>query len=122
MQQTTNGAPFQDQLARFCEGHAEWRDRKAEEYPYDTRNAASAETLRLFAAWVRRLRSDASEIAQLEALTARVDPGDGFMAFSGEEASRVVARIGFSHLATFDGYLAGIVSAAERDVVALIGH
>ena len=122
MAEARSGAPFQERLAEFCEGHAEWRDRKAEEYPQDTRNATSAETLRLFARWVRRLRRDGVYMAQLEALTARVEPRGGLMAFSGEEASRVVARIGFSHLATFDGYLAAIVSAAERDVMALAGH
>jgi hypothetical protein len=114
--------PFQEMLAEFCEGHAEWRDGKAEEYPDDSRNAASAKTLRQFAGWVRGLPHDGVDLARLKALTARCEASDGMMAFSGEEASRVVARIGFSHLATFEGYLAGIVSAAERDIVALIGN
>lgn len=42
------------------------------------------------------------------------------MAFAGDEANRVVSRIGFSWPAPFEDYLAAILTAVESDVVARI--
>lgn len=61
---------IQEFLAEFCVGQAEHRDRKAEAYPEDARNATSAKILREFADWVRGLPSARVDLAQLEALTA----------------------------------------------------
>jgi len=77
-------------LSDHFRSQADWRQRKAEEYPEDKRNAQSAAALYSLAEYVES--EDGSKDA--EALLPHLFEG---LTLGGEETNRVVSRYGFGH-------------------------
>jgi len=69
---------------------AEWRERKAMEFPEDSRNQKSASALRQLADFVRTLSPDDYRVKRLALLVCSTGE-----AMPGEEASMVASSVGF---------------------------
>ena len=87
-------------LANFLRGQAEWRTARSEEWPEDSRNAASSEARSDLAGWVVAL-PDSDE--RLQRLAAYHLGDDCFHA--GEGPSRVAGRYGFGSPADPDDFM-----------------
>jgi hypothetical protein len=85
---------MREAVVAYIRSTADWRDRKAEEYPDDERNARSATALREMADLVEQLPEDAAEFVALSEVILCVLTDDILM--PGEEASRFLSRYGFS--------------------------
>jgi hypothetical protein len=106
---------MKDRLAAYFIDQAEWRDRKAEEYPDDHRNAQSAAGLRELAAYVAMLPDDDERLRMLAAL----DPleGDNLVPFMpGEEAGRMASRFRFRDVGDdVDGFFTSWAETYSRE-------
>jgi hypothetical protein len=80
-------------LSDYFRAQAEWRERKAEEYPEDERNAQSAAALRSLAEFVEPREDGRYDLSVLHDLAAHVFEGS----LGGEETQRVVSRYGFGY-------------------------
>ncbi len=86
---------FKEQLGYQVEGKAEWRDRKAEEYPNDERNAQCAKALWRLVEALAALPDDHELYQQFDRLIERIDSDvlTG-IAQDGEE-DNLISRYGF---------------------------
>lgn len=83
------------ELSEYFRSQAEWRDRKAADYPDDQRNAQSARALRSLADYAEH--EDAADLVRALAPFSRE------VILGGEETARQVSRYGFGYEATSDG-------------------
>src|ERR1019366_5284379 len=106
---------FRAALAGYFDDQAEYRAHKAEEYPEDPRNGASARALREMGDYVRALEVDDPRLVRIEPLVWRID--DTLLV--GEEAGYVGSQIGFGagvfHPVEPDRILEGFVDAIVSD-------
>jgi len=104
---------MREPLAAYLRETADWRDRKAEEYPDDPRNVRSAAALRALAEYVSHLPDDHEVLVALAAaerclyIDGRISPG--------EEASRVASRFGFYETWNGDLVLTLFADAVRRE-------
>ncbi len=84
-------------LSDYFRSQADWRQRKAEEYPDDARNAQSAAALYSLAEYVEPDERGDHEAEGVDALLPHLFEG---FSLGGEEAHRAVSRYGFGYTAT----------------------
>ena len=87
---------MRDFLIGKLESCANWRARKAEEYPDDPRNACAAAALEAAAREVRAMLSEDLRLARLEWLAGTEDADAD--AYWLEEAYRIISRHGFDRV------------------------
>jgi len=96
-------------LGEYFEEQARWRDRKADEYPDDDRNAQSAAALRDLAAYARALPDDDRTIRRI---TRALRPAGELV--PGEESAQFASRFGFGYTpASLGGELARFADLLE---------
>jgi hypothetical protein len=106
---------FRNAVVAYLNDQADWRDRKAAEYPEDARNARSAAALRELAGYVETLPDDDDKLAALMEVQERYDL-DVFA--PDEEAARMISRVGFDAPMTEpEAFLAALVTAEVKDTV-----
>jgi hypothetical protein len=100
-------------LADQIESTAEWRERKAVEYPDDERNREAAEILRALAASVRALPDDDPVVVAYEGLGENEDEIFSLV----EMENEMLKRIGF-HDWTDDGreFIATLVGSVKGEL------
>ena len=101
-----NNAP-RDELLERVYAKAEWRWRKAAEYPADARNERSARSLNALADHIRQLPDDDGNLRALLVLLATEDESVGPV------ADYMLSRCGFDEPVApenFDSFLADLVS------------
>ena len=99
-----------DWLVSSLEGSADWRQRKAEEYPGDARNATCAAALAQAAREVAALPADDPRLVTLERLPHDEEAWDSYS----EVENLIIARHGFDSAgATTDDLLDRLVDEAE---------
>ena len=114
---------YKDHLVTSTEGTADWRARKAEEYPEDARNRRSTHALEKLAANLKALPADHSKIRALWRLQfGLVGPGEA----SGEDKSFNLTEILSEELRQYgfhsedDGdpevFLSGLLTAFEDEL------
>ena len=108
-------------LAEAVKGQAEWRQRKAEEYPDDRRNARAAEALEGLAAHVLTLPDDDDRLRNLTMLVG----GRDIFVF-GQQASQALGRFGFDgpgeDADSFLDYLVGLAAEDEFELAEMAGE
>ncbi len=104
-----------ERLALDCNSSAEWRARKADEYPDDLRNRTSAVALETAARDILALPDDDPRLRHL-ADVAMAGGNDAAAADYIEEASRLIGRHGFSRgdTQTTDDLLAELVRVSSE--------
>jgi hypothetical protein len=101
-----------------CEDSAAWRDERAEAYPDDYRNQASAVALRVASRDIAALSDDDPRLdymARFFALIETFDEAEDILAEHLERQDRLIGRHGFGKAAptrTTDELLAELVSSA----------
>jgi hypothetical protein len=102
-------------LAEAIKGEAEWRRKKADEYPDDRRNTQAANGLEELAAYVLTLPEDDPRLRDLTALAG----GKDVFVF-GQQASQTLSRFRFAGPGEeFDDFLEYLVSVAAEDEIDL---
>jgi hypothetical protein len=101
-------------LADYFRSQAEWRDRKAEEYPEDKRNVQSAAALRSLADYVEPIDGREAEGPSGKRILSRVYDveqhlteqhlTEGTLTLGGERTKREVARYGFGQPVTDESH------------------
>jgi len=113
---------LQERLVEYLEQQADWRERKAEEYPEDARNASAAHGLHELAEYVAALPATDARLARLfaeyDGYDVAGDPLDEFAV--GAEAAALVSRFRFDDpptesCAAFLDRLAGTM-AEDREI------
>ncbi len=79
-----------EKLATTVDWQAEWRERKAEEYPEDPRNGLAAQTLRALARYIRALDDSDPRLVGFQAFT---DEGLDHVVL-GPETNHFLSRVG----------------------------
>ena len=103
-------------LQSTLEGSAEWRARKAEEYPDDQRNASSAAALAQAAQDVAAMADDDPRLSSLGRLYEISD--DEAMSDYATEENLHISRHGFDNpAATTDELLGALGQAADRATI-----
>ena len=98
-------------FATEIESKEYWRSQKAEEYPDDQRNAASAEALRALLAYVDQLSNDHPIIGAL-ALYSECDEDDGLEAADMQNA--LLSRYGFDGEEDPEQFLQNLASELKK--------
>lgn len=116
MTEINNVRDYRDQLVHSLEDAADWRARKAEEYPKDERNDRSAEALAVAAREVAALPDDDPRLRRLVRL---YEVGDEAVGDFLEEEHYIITRHGFGSDATetTDELLVALVGAADDAVL-----
>ena len=116
MNEISNVRDYREQLVHSLEDSAEWRARKAEEYPNDERNGRSAAALDGAARDVAAIPDDDPRLRRLVRL---YEAGDAAVGDFLEEERYIIARHGFTSDATqtTDELLSALVSAADNAVI-----
>jgi hypothetical protein len=116
MTEINNVRDYREQLARSLEDAAEWRARKAKEYPNDERNSRSAEALSVAAREVAELPDHDPRLRRLVRL---YEVGDEAVGDFLEEEHYIITRHGFGPDATetTDDLLTALVGAADDAVL-----
>jgi hypothetical protein len=107
-------------IGEYLDGRADWRQRKAEEYPDDKRNQRSADGISELAAYVRALPEDDERLRELSQLAIY---GDVFSPFEsqttpGHDAATAIGRFRFTEFAAHkdcSDFLTEIISQLTDD-------